>query len=110
MKPEPSALGWARGPGLGVLLFLGVTAVGTLGYMVIEGWSWWDAFFMTVISVTTAGYGYVHPLTRAGEAWTSVVLIAGVATLFYTASVVMGLVDGRTAPRSRTAAVPAHAR
>lgn len=90
-----SGLSWARGPGLGLLLVAVVTLGGTLGYVVIEGWDVWDAFFMTVISVTTAGYGYVHPLSRAGEAWTSVVLFAGVATLFYTAFVVMGLVvDG----------------
>ncbi len=87
-----SSLGWSRGPGLGVLLVLGVTLVGTLGYVVIEGWNPWDAFYMTVISVTTVGYGYPHPLSRAGEAWTSLVLVAGVGTLFYTASVLMGQV------------------
>lgn len=91
MKATPR-LSWAQGPGLGVVLFLGVTVVGTVGYVVIEGWGLWDAFFMTIISVTTVGYGYPHPLSRPGEAWTSMVLIAGVATLFYTASVLMGQV------------------
>jgi voltage-gated potassium channel len=86
---------WVRGPGLGVLLVLLVAAVGTLGYVVIEGWSVWDAAFMTIISVTTVGYGYVHPLSRAGEMWTALVLLAGVATLFYTAFVLMAqVVDG----------------
>lgn len=86
---------WASGPGLGLLLVAAVTGLGTAGYMVIEGWGLWDAFFMTVISVTTVGYGYVHPLSGAGEAWTAVVLFAGILTLFYTAFVLMGMVvDG----------------
>lgn len=88
-------LSWARGPGLGVVLVAAVTTVGTVGYVVIEGWSIWDAFFMTIISVTTVGYGYVRELSRAGEIWTTFVLLSGVSTLFYTASVLMGLVvDG----------------
>ena len=40
---------------------------GTIGYMVIEGWSAWDAFYMTVITVTTVGYREVHDLSRAGR-------------------------------------------
>ena len=43
-----------------------VIAGGTAGYMVIEGWSAWDAFYMTVITVTTVGYREVHELSRAG--------------------------------------------
>ena len=96
MKSEPSAgLSWARGPGLGVILFLIVSTVGAVGYKVIEGWSLWDAAFMTIITVSTVGYGYVHPLSRAGEMWTALVLLGGVATLYYTAFVLMAMVvDG----------------
>jgi voltage-gated potassium channel len=90
-----TTLSWVRGPGLGVVLFLLVSAIGTVGYMLIEGWSFWDSAFMTIISVTTVGYGYVHPLTWAGEVWTTFVLLAGISTLFYTAFVLMALVvDG----------------
>ena len=86
---------WRRGLRLAVLLFAGVTAIGTIGYVAIEGWSAWDAFYMTIISVTTAGYREVHPMSRAGEAWTSLVLICGVSTLFYTASQIMAeVVEG----------------
>ena len=84
-----------RGLGLALLLFLTVTATGTLGYMVFEGWTLWDAFYMTIISVTTAGYREVHELSVVGQAWTVLVLIAGVSTLFYTASLVMAeVVEG----------------
>jgi len=72
-----------------LVLFLVVTLVGTLGYMVIEGWNAWDSFYMTIISVTTAGYKEVHDLSIPGQVWTSLVLIVGVATLFYTAALVM---------------------
>ncbi len=86
---------WERGPGLAIALFLLVTAGGTLGYMVIEGWSAWDAFYMTIISVTTAGYKEVHEMSKPGQLWTMIVLVAGVSTLFYTATVVMAeVVEG----------------
>jgi voltage-gated potassium channel len=83
---------WARGPRLAIALFLFVTAGGALGYMAIEGWGPWDAFYMTIISVTTVGYREVHPMSRAGEAWTALVLVSGVSTLFYTATLIMSLV------------------
>ena len=69
----------------------GIIVVGTIGYIVIEGWSVWDAFYMTIISVTTVGYGYPRPLSRVGEVWTTLVLLAGVSALFYAASLVMAL-------------------
>jgi voltage-gated potassium channel len=86
------AVTWLRGPGLGVALFASVSLAGTFGYMAIEGWSFWDAFYMTAITVTTVGYREVHPMTVAGQAWTVVVLIAGISTLFYTAFILMALV------------------
>ena len=86
---------WARGPGLAIVLFLMVTAAGTVGYMIIEGWSAWDSFYMTMISVTTVGYREVNPMSRLGQVWTIAVLLGGVSTLFYTAFIVMAeLVEG----------------
>jgi len=73
----------------------GVVIFGTAGYMLIEGWEVWDALYMTVISVTTAGYKEVHPLSRRGELFTMVVLTVGVATVLYSFSFVMArLVEG----------------
>jgi voltage-gated potassium channel len=78
------------------LTLLGLVVLGgTIGYMLIEGWGAWDALYMTVISVTTAGYREVHPMSRAGELFTMVVLTVGVATVLYTFSVLMArLVEG----------------
>ena len=77
------AQAWRAGWRIMALLTLIVTVVGTLGYVVIEGWGWWDAFYMTIITITTVGYGEVHPLSRAGEAFTVVIILAGVGTFFY---------------------------
>jgi voltage-gated potassium channel len=73
-----------RGPSLAVALLVLVFLTGTIGYVLIEGWNAWDAFYMTVTTVTTVGYKEVHPLSRAGEVFTVVVLIAGVGTALYT--------------------------
>jgi voltage-gated potassium channel len=93
VAPSPSP--WWAGWRLSVVLLSLILVVGTTGYCVIEGWGPWDAFFMTVISVTTVGYAYVHPLSRAGEAFTVVVVTVGVATVLYTFSFLMArLVEG----------------
>jgi voltage-gated potassium channel len=74
------------------LLLVGVVIlIGTAGYVVIEGWNAWDAFYMTITTVTTVGYREVHPLSRPGQLLTAFVVLAGVATLFYTASLSMAL-------------------
>ena len=75
---------WAQGPGFAVVLLTSITVAGTVGYMVIEGWNAWDAFYMTVITITTVGYREVHDLSRAGEMFTALLLIVGVSTALYT--------------------------
>src|SRR5215210_3167448 len=68
------------------LLALGVIATtGVLGYMLFEGWSFIDALYMTVITLTTVGYKEVHDLDTTGQLWTMFLLITGVGTLFYAA-------------------------
>ncbi len=68
------------------LLALGViTVVGVLGYMFLEGWSFIDALYMTVITLTTVGYKEVRDLDTTGQLWTMALLITGVGTLFYAA-------------------------
>ena len=72
------------GIGLALLMLAAILVGGVLGYMVIEGWSFWDACYMTVITVTTVGYREIHPMSRVGEVFTSVLLLVGVGTAFYT--------------------------
>lgn len=69
---------------LAVALLTTVIAGGTVGYVLIEGWPAWDAFYMTVTTITTVGYREVHELSRAGQVFTVCLLIGGVGTALYT--------------------------
>ena len=71
---------------LGALLFAVVT-VGTTWYGVVEGFGFEDGLYMAVISLTTVGYGEVHPLDASGRAFTIVYLLGGVGVLFYVVTV-----------------------
>ncbi len=85
---------------LAIGLLVIVMAAGTIGYVVIEGWSAWDAFYMTVISVTTVGYREVHDLSRAGQVFTAGLLITGVGAVFYTITLLAaGIIESRVHPR-----------
>jgi voltage-gated potassium channel len=55
---------------------------GTLGYMFIEGWTWYDSLYMTVITVGTIGYEEVAPLSPVGRAFNMAVIFAGFGTMF----------------------------
>jgi voltage-gated potassium channel len=72
------------GPTAAIALLISVILGGTIGYALIEGWTLWDAFYMTVITVTTVGYKEVHDLSYAGQIFTVVLLLGGVGTALYT--------------------------
>ena len=66
---------------------------GTLGYYFIEReYTLFDSLYMTVITLTTVGYGEVHPLSTAGRWFTMVLLLGGVFLLFYAASEIVRVV------------------
>ena len=65
-----------------------LSLVGTLGYMLIEGWSWQEGLFMTIITLSTVGYGEVRPLSEAGMLFSISLIVLGVGTVTYTFSVV----------------------
>ncbi len=56
-----------------------VMAAGTAGYHFIEGWPWFDGFYMVVTTLTTIGYQEVHPLSHAGRVFNIFVILAGVS-------------------------------
>lgn len=64
--------------------------------MMIEGWDFLDAVYMTVITLTTVGYGEVHKVSRIGQIYTIFLIFIGVAFfLFVAGSVVQFMVEGR---------------
>ncbi|MDD3581324.1 MAG: potassium channel protein [Desulfobacca sp.] len=67
--------------GLAVLCF--IIALGSIGYALIEGWNFFEGLYMTVITLTTVGYGEVRPLSRAGRAFTLVLIFTGTGFMLY---------------------------
>ena len=65
---------------------LAVIAAGTVGYVVLEGVGLLDALYMTVITVTTIGFGEVFPLSPAGRVFTMGLAFAGVGIMLLLAS------------------------
>ena len=63
---------------IGALLLV-VMAAGTAGYHFIEGWPWFDGFYMVVTTLTTIGYQEVHPLSHAGRVFNVIVILTGVS-------------------------------
>ena len=69
-----------RLPAVLIGLFL---VFGTAGYMLVERWSPLDAFYMTIITISTVGFTEVHPMDTAGRIFTSVLIVGGVGTMLY---------------------------
>jgi hypothetical protein len=70
---------WAEPAGR-TLLFaaLVVVATGTVFYTLVEGWSVLDSLYFTVVTLTTIGYGDLHPTTPLSKVFTILFVIAGV--------------------------------
>jgi voltage-gated potassium channel Kch len=58
-----------------------IIAVGTVFYRYIEGWSWIDAAYFSVITLTTIGYGDFSPTTDLGKLFTIGYIIVGVGVI-----------------------------
>jgi voltage-gated potassium channel len=81
-----------RGIGLLVVVLL----IGTFGYMIIEDWSLLDALYMTVITITTVGYGEIHNVDEAGRIFTIILIFMGMGSVAYTAGVMaQAMVEGQ---------------
>ena len=68
-------------PGLVLLI---VVTLGVVGYMNIEGWTFVEALYMVVITISTVGFREVHTLSDAGRILTILVIVMGVGTMAYT--------------------------
>ncbi len=72
-----------------VVFLLLLIAIGTSGYMLIEGWPMLDAAYMTIITMSTIGYGEIYPLSPAGRIFTVGLIVIGVisASMAITATI-----------------------
>lgn len=77
------------GPRRQILFGLGLlsvaVAVGTVGYVIIEGVAFFDAFYMVAITVSTVGFQQEFPLSTLGRLWTIAVIGMGIGAALYTA-------------------------
>lgn len=74
---------------IAVLVLAGVIIIGTAGYVLIEGMSLFDSFYMTMISITTTGYREIGNLSNFGRGFTVFIISAGVVSLAYIAGRVL---------------------
>jgi voltage-gated potassium channel len=71
-----------------LFLLLGVILYGTVGYTLIEGWPLMDSLYMTIITLSTVGFGEVRALSPTGRIFTIILVIFGVGGAAYTVSVI----------------------
>ncbi|MFC1947112.1 potassium channel family protein [Chloroflexota bacterium] len=67
----------------GILALLATIITGTIGYEVIEGWSFLDSIYMTITTITTVGYSEVHPLSDPGRIFSIFLILGGMGGAFY---------------------------
>jgi voltage-gated potassium channel len=67
-------------------------AAGTVGYRITEGWSWFDSFYVAVITLTSIGYGDKHAFSIAGRVLTLVLALGGISTVAIAAAELLGTI------------------
>ena len=76
-------------------MLIGIIALGTCGYYFVEHMPLFEAFYMTIITISTVGFAEVIPLSQAGRAITVIIIILGISVGAYTIGVlVRALVEG----------------
>ncbi len=76
-------------------LLLAVISAGTIAYRILEGWPWFDCLYMTVITITTTGYGEIRPMSYAGRTLSMFLMFVGVGVFLYSVNVfISAVVEG----------------
>ncbi|MGQ9729836.1 MAG: potassium channel family protein [Candidatus Zipacnadales bacterium] len=104
MMQSPSQLTVVREMRVAIIAMVLLIAVGTAGYMLLEGWNMHDAFYMTVITVFTVGFREVRELSPLGQMFTAALIIFGVGIALWGGASVLQLsisLEARTLMRRR---------
>jgi len=64
-------------------ILLALLVFGSLGFVWLEGWNFFDALYMTVTTLATVGYGEIHPLSRTGRLYNMALILSGMGVLAY---------------------------
>ena len=78
----------------GIILLLTMLVGGSLGFWLIEGLKWVDAFYMTIITVSTVGFREVQPLSEVGKIFTSILIMFSLGSVAYIGYLARFIFDG----------------
>lgn len=80
---------------LAIALLVFVLLTGVLGFKMISGYSWVDAVYMTVITITTVGFGEVQPLDDSSKIFTVFLILSSVVIVGYALSIITEYIISR---------------
>jgi voltage-gated potassium channel len=69
---------------ISIFVLIAVVSLGTFGYVTLEDMDLFDAFYMTLITISTVGFGEIKPLSDAGRILTVFIIISGISVLTFT--------------------------
>ena len=72
-----------------LMMLAALVAFGTIGYYFFEGMPIFDAFYMTIITISTVGFSEIVPLTKVGRSITVVIIILGISVGTYTVGIIV---------------------
>ncbi|MCS7027796.1 MAG: NAD-binding protein [Bacteroidia bacterium] len=68
--------------------------LGILGFVLLEEYSWLDAIYMTIITLSTVGYGEVQKLSEVGKIFASVFIVMNIGIFAYALSTIVSFIAG----------------
>jgi len=81
---------------IAIIVLLSMLLMGTIGFHYLEGWSFLESFYATVVTLSTVGYGDFLPRSKEGMLFTVFLIIVGVGTMLYTIGLVTEtMIEGR---------------
>lgn len=77
-----------------IFLLMGIILMGTFGFMLVEGWNFFESFYMTIITISTVGFNEVQELSDAGKLFTSFLIITSFGTFAYALTSITSYIVG----------------
>jgi voltage-gated potassium channel len=71
-----------------VILVISLIVTGTLGYMLIEGDDFLNSLYMTIITVSTVGFGEIHKFSAPGKIFTIFIIILSISIYAYSITII----------------------
>ncbi|MDF1518285.1 MAG: potassium channel family protein, partial [Lutibacter sp.] len=79
-----------------IIFFISVVAIGVIGYMILSAANFLDALYMTIITMTTVGFGEIHPLNEQEKIFTIFLILLSIVVYAYSVTALSEyLVNGK---------------